>query len=292
MASLRFQASAVACLLVLGVSACATPSDTDVMQALAPAPPSAVETAALLAVADRALDNGEYRDAYAQYGRVLEADPKNENARIGIAETYLAASQAKEALAIFREVGNSTSPKVRLAAHQGQGICLLMLGEAQPAYDALARVVAEDPSLWRSWLALGRYHDQQQAWSASAEAYQRSLATTTRPHMVHNNWGMSLLAQGRPAEAALHFEQALTARPDFDVARNNLRLALALQGKYEEALAGADGTELPSALNNVGYAALLRGDTEEAQKYLTRAMETSPRFNEVAWRNLRRIEGE
>ena len=69
-------------------------------------------------------------------------------------------------------------------------------------------------------------------------------------------------------------------------ARENLRLAFAWQGKYLRAISGAEGTEMGKVLNNVGFIALLRGDFENAEAYLLRAMEVDPRFNEAASRNL------
>ena len=39
-------------------------------------------------------------------------------------------------------------------------------------------------------------------------------------------------------------------------------------------------------MNNVGYVAMLREDYGRARAYLTRAMEVSPSFYDVAWKNL------
>ena len=66
----------------------------------------------------------------------------------------------------------------------------------------------------------------------------------------------------------------------------NLRLALAWSGRYAHAMTGATDEDISKVLNNVGYVALLRGDFDNAEAYLLRAMEADPSFNKVAWRNL------
>ncbi len=65
----------------------------------------------------------------------------------------------------------------------------------------------------------------------------------------------------------------------------NLRLALAWDGEYALALAGAEDGGLARALNNVGYVALLRGDQDNAESLFLRAIETDPAFNTIAARN-------
>ena len=50
----------------------------------------------------------------------------------------------------------------------------------------------------------------------------------------------------------------------------------------------ADGAErLPDALNNAGYAALLRGDYPQARILFLKAIDASPSFYEPSWSNLR-----
>jgi Flp pilus assembly protein TadD len=39
-------------------------------------------------------------------------------------------------------------------------------------------------------------------------------------------------------------------------------------------------------LNNIGFIAVMRGDYDNAEAYLLRAMEADPRYNETAARNL------
>jgi Tfp pilus assembly protein PilF len=95
-----------------------------------------------------------------------------------------------------------------------------------------------------------------------------------------------MLMQKRLEEAVADFNRALRMDPEFEVARENLRLALAWQGKYVHAMAGASNRDMPRILNNTGFIALMRGDYGNAEAYLLRAMEIDPMYNDTAARNL------
>jgi Flp pilus assembly protein TadD len=243
-----------------------------------------------LVVAEAAYESGRYSEALAEYTRLLETDPRDEEARLGMADSYMAAGGAKQASVIYATLVNSETPKIRLGAEQGRGLSLLMLGDLDAGHTQLLEVAAEEPSLWRTWNALGWSYDKRRDWLAAEDAYRHAVGLSPVPHVVLNNWGMSLVAQGNPAAAAVKFKRAVEIRPDFDVARNNLQVALGLQGKYREALAATDDHRKPAALNNVGYAALLRGDRERAEQYFVKAVEDSPRYNRAAWKNLKYID--
>jgi len=103
--------------------------------------------------------------------------------------------------------------------------------------------------------------------------------------------GMSYLMQHRFDEAIAQFEQAITLDPNLKVATRNMRMAYALQGKYVEALAGVPDKDMPDELNNVGYAAMLRGEYDVARAYLSRAIEMSPAYHRQASANLEQLEG-
>ena len=131
-----------------------------------------------------------------------------------------------------------------------------------------------------------RAYDQKSRWQEAQDAYDKALAAKPDAAMVINNIGMSELLQHRYQDAAGTFQKALDVDPGLDVARSNLRIALAWQGRYDEALVGAGSSGRSDALNNVGYIAMLRGDYQSAQKYLSQALEGSPIYQEQAASNL------
>lgn len=96
------------------------------------------------------------------------------------------------------------------------------------------------------------------------------------------NLGLTLLEQGRMAEAAEGFEEALQIRPDFGLAHYQLGRVLAQQGRLdvaerELALAMRHAPDLPDA--HYGYATLLLrrdGGSDEALRHLRRAASLAP----------------
>jgi Flp pilus assembly protein TadD len=208
---------------------------------------------------------------------------------MGLGEAEVLLGEHAAALEHSRKAAGLAGARTFLKARalHNAGVALLLTDRPQQAEQELEAAVEFDPSSWRAWNALGRARDARRAWEEAAAAYERALTLAPDEGAVLNNFGMSKLSAGDPDGAAELFVRALEASPDLAPAETNLRLALALGGRYEEALAGVDAENLPAALNNVGYAALLRGDYAQARVLFLRAIDASPGFYEPAWSNLR-----
>jgi Flp pilus assembly protein TadD len=273
--------------LVVGISAaavgCASVGGPPPETSGAMAAPGALE------VAQNALAEERYRHARSWYQKVLQAEPHNERAKLGLAETWLGDGQRQNAMTLFEEL--VPSPAVGAEALQGKGIALLADGEGEAAGVALRAAVARDARLWRAWNALGLLFDGKQDWAAAADAYAKAAAAAPGSAVPHNNWGVSLMTQKRYAEAAEQFARAIALAPDSEATKTNLRLALAFQGRYAEAMAGVQQEDVPTLLNNIGYVAMLRGEKDRAKAYFLRSMELSPNYNQRAARNLQTLEG-
>jgi Tfp pilus assembly protein PilF len=254
-----------------------------------PDTPGAIAAPGALEVAQNALAEERYGYARNWFQKVLQADPHNERAKLGLAETYLGDGVRQSALSLFNELTQSSV--VSAEALQGKGIVLLADSKTAEARAALRAAVDRDPSLWRAWNALGLSFDGEQNWEAAAAAYAKAAEAAPTSAIPYNNWGVSLMTQKRYAEAAKWFARAIALAPDFEASRTNLRLALAFQGRYAEAMAGVQQEDVPALLNNIGYVAMLRGEKDRAKAYFLRSMELSPNFNEPAARNLEVLEG-
>jgi len=103
---------------------------------------------------------------------------------------------------------------------------------------------------------------------------------------VLNNRGFSRLSQKNPELAIPDFVAALQKKPDLTAARNNLRLAMSMQGEYDRAIKGAAATDQAAVLNNAGFAAMLRGDYGKAKELLTQAMKMKGGYYALAAANL------
>lgn len=272
---------ALACALAL--SACATggdgsPSTSARAMDFDPEP--------LLERADTALADGLPEAAMGHYQIVLRHQPENPRARLGMAEINLAAGDLSSAKAVFEDLADH--PDLGPQARQGLGLTHLKAGRIDKARAPLEAAVLADDSLWRAWNGLGMVHDRTGDWSEARRSYDAALAAAP-PRMtgiVHNNLGFSLLLQGLHDEAVPHLMEAALRERGINLPRTNLRLALAWQGRYAEAVAGARPAERAAVLNNVGYVALLRGDLEEAESLLSRAIDGSASHFDPAWNNL------
>lgn len=277
----RLAVVSVLCAIVL--AGCATTSGE-------PAPNAEVAIGDdLRARAATALETRRAAQAKQLYGTILTQAPDDADALRGLGEAEVLLGEYEAALEHSRKAAGLAGDRsdIEARARHNAGVALLLTNRPQEAEQELEAAVALDPHSWRAWNALGRARDAGRAWEEARAAYERALALAPEEAAVLNNFGLSKLSAGDPDGAAALFARALEASPDLATAETNLRLALALGGRYEEALAGVDATELPDALNNAGYAALLRGDYPQARSLFLRAIDASPTFYEPAWSNLR-----
>ncbi len=277
--------AAVAVVMLAATAGCETLSQeqpNELEAAILPSiEPVAPET---LIFVERALAEGRLDDAGRLIERVLLAEPENWEAQLLLAELHLASGDAETAAPIFESLVDNADVGAR--ALQGLGIALTLQGVLDRGVENLQQAVAQDPGLWRAWNALGYYHDSNRDWPAAANSYGKALEGNPDSILIYNNRGFSMLMQRRLEEAVADFDRVLQMDPDFEVARENLRLALAWQGKYIHAMAGAPDADMARILNNVGFIALMRGDYGNAEAYLLRAMEADPAYNATAARNL------
>lgn len=241
----------------------------------------------LVRKAEAALTDGRHAEAGHHYKRIVAIDPASIAARFGMAEIRLAAGDASRAQELFE--GLVDHPDYGPRALQGRGLARLMLGQHRAAEDDLRKAVGRDPSLWRAWNGLAQIQDGERAWTASRGSYEKALTVVPDSPVVHNNLGFSFMMQGRVEEATRAFLTALRRQPDLKAAQANLRLALAWEGRYVDALAGVGMAQLPEVLNNLGYVAMVKGDLPVAEAYFTRAIEASPSYYRIAAENLIRL---
>lgn len=276
-------------LCMLALSGCAGTSPDKHSDQIGVATKAQVDpiTPAMLVLPEAAYEAGRYSDALQLYRELLVRDPNNVRVKLGIADCELASNDPTGANQLYQELEGDSSIHPRVL--QGQGIALLRLGQNVPAEKALKDAVAADPKLWRAWNALGALYDANQKWEDADQAYAKALALEPRSAVVNNNLGFSLLSQGKLKEAIQTIQTALAIDPALQPAQMNLRIALALDGRYDEATAGAQGPTLSATLNNVGFAAMARGDYAKAESYFTQSVSASSSYEEMASKNLEEL---
>jgi Flp pilus assembly protein TadD len=273
-----------ALILALALVGCtAGPPSAPVAPAATAADPAALEARAVTA-----LGTGRASQARDLYRALLQQQPGDASASAGLAEAERLLGQHDRALAHARDAfeNDEAPPEVKAQALVTAGAVLLVQGRNAEAEDRLLQAVALEPGDWRAWNALGQARDQRQAWAAAEQAYRMALGLAPEEVAVLNNFGMSQLGAGNYQRAEELFTRTLGLAPDLQLVQTNLRLALALQGRYDAALSGMNIGQTPESLNNVGYAALVRGDYLKARALFLQAIDASPSFYEPAWKNL------
>ncbi|MBI3011354.1 MAG: tetratricopeptide repeat protein [Candidatus Omnitrophica bacterium] len=107
---------------------------------------------------------------------------------------------------------------------------------------------------------------------------------------AHYNLGIALAEQGKAEEAGTHFVEALRLDPNYAEAHGNLGAVLAKQGKAEEAVdhyrrALRLNPSLAEAHHNLGIALAEQGRYEEAVEQFAQALALNPNIAQVG-RNL------
>jgi tetratricopeptide (TPR) repeat protein len=73
-------------------------------------------------------------------------------------------------------------------------------------------------------------------WKNSIELFNYTLRATNNNYMAHTNLGIALAAEGKIDEAVSHYRTALQIRPNDDSTHYNMANALKKQGANEEAI--------------------------------------------------------
>ena len=259
-----------ALLLPLLVAA-ATPAAT----APVPAAPAPIDYARMI---DEAIDGGRAIQAETMLGQWrAEAQPADAQP-LAIATARLALAQGRDGEAEAAFAGMSQAGSIDCRVDEGLGIARLRLGRPQEALAPLQRAVAACAGRWRAWNGLGVAYDDAKSWTASAAAYERAFQLTDKPVLLLNNYGMSLMAQGRAEEAAAIFDKARDMAPDDAKIITNGDAAYVMSGRDIQRRPTDDADAWAKRLSDAGQVALRIGDVAKGQAYLSRAMTESERF--------------
>jgi Flp pilus assembly protein TadD len=115
------------------------------------------------------------------------------------------------------------------------GLSQIAARDPQDALRPLALLVEADPHDWKDRSALGAALDQLGRFTEARQAYAEALAIQPNEVSVLTNMGVSHLMEGDPAAAEPVLRQAAALPNAPPETRQNLAIALALQGKFGEA---------------------------------------------------------
>ena len=226
---------------------------------------------------DDAIDGSRILQAETMLAQWRSAsEPGARPVEIATARLALTKGEVQEAETRFAAISSAGSDDCRV--NEGLGIARLRLGRAGQSLTPLSRAVDSCPGRWRAWSALAVAYDQAQSWSLSAVAYERAFQLTDRPVQVLNNYGMSLVAQGKADKAVIIFDKAREMAPDDARIIANGDTAHVMAGRDISRRTADDADTWAKRLTNAGQVALRIGDATKARAYLSQAMTQSERF--------------
>lgn len=131
---------------------------------------------------------------------------------------------------------------------------------------------------------------QVKLWQNSVRLFNHTLKVTVNNPLIHNNLGVALARQGKDQEAMVHYRKALEIIPNYADVYVNLGILLSRQGRDQEALAHfiqalQFNPDNIEAHNNLGVILSKEGKTQDAIAHFTKALRINPNYAE-AYSNL------
>lgn len=252
---------------------------------------SAFEALGPLITARAQFANGEFTQSYKNYSAVFLHDPDNIEVLFGLADSALAIGKDDIAAKAYTKIAKyNLTPEQSIAQFTGLVLAEISEGTLENPEKSLKQALNIQPENFKLWNALGQEYDNQERWQEAWYAYQKAEKMGFSQAGLHNNLGMSFLAQKKHQGAISHFKYAIRLAPESLQFQNNYRFALLMSGDYRAALENVSDDEAGTLLGDAGYIAMQREDYALARILLEKAVEISPSYNQRAARNLEQLE--
>jgi Flp pilus assembly protein TadD len=171
----------------------------------------------------------------AKLGAAYQADPSDPAKAIAYANALGGIGQTEKQLQILKQVYLNNPTDAKIAAIYGKK--LVGAGQGNAAIPVLDPVAASPAADWRIHSALASAYDQAGQFQDAKSQYEKALAKKPGETSVLNNMGMSYILQGDPKSAETILRQAAQSPQSKNEPRirQNLALAVGLQGRFDEA---------------------------------------------------------
>lgn len=235
-----------------------------------------LDSEALLARAQSAVEQNDYRTAIIDLKTVLQREPENKDARLALGQVYLQVAEPYAAEKELRKAIELGVPKSSVVVFLGDALL------AQKIYDmVLAEIDVEDAAndddrislqLIRAeaHLALGRP-------DSARQLYVEVLEKDPENPAAYLGMASTYMLERQSQQAAVSIDRAIEVGPDYAPAwlaratfRLNARLPDAAKADFERvielAAAGEDRNTLPTALAGLTDIHLLQGNIQAARR--------------------------
>ncbi|MGI9392944.1 MAG: tetratricopeptide repeat protein [Parvibaculales bacterium] len=178
-------------------------------------------------------ENPLLRTQYA--AQIYEQSPNDSKAALAYARHLRGLGSYGKALQVLERAETITPNHPKLLHEYGK--TLLVLGRFGDAQVKLSRASLLDKGHWQNWSLLGVALDYEQQPDRAEHAHSQALKLSNEGYTALVNMGVSLLLSGKWEEASFYLERADAHKKADGYARQNLALALGLQGNYKKAAA-------------------------------------------------------
>lgn len=219
---------------------------------------SKLDSGAMIRIADRVREGGDYNTALRMYRDALERNPDNYQALLGLGATQSALRQHDDAHRTFSQA-LAINPGSAGARH-GIANSLIARGRPRAALSELEELAVLDPRNSSVYNAMGVALDLLGQNRAAQVRYGIGLDLAPEKKSIRNNLALSFV-MGGDYDTGIALLRDLAREPGNNLrTRQNLALAYGLSGDFEsaEAVAGMDLTE-DAVQSNLTFYAEIRG---------------------------------
>jgi serine/threonine-protein kinase len=232
---------------------------------------------ALWAKYEDALDTALTARALAAAEQALRLDPGSASIRVALATIHLGTGKVDEAVSALQQAIQQRPNNDE--AHRLLARALVRQGKTDAAIAEFQRAIAIRPGYWLNHSALGGFYFRAGRYAEAAMAFQRVTEVQPDSAWGYTNLGAAYAASGDNQRALQNFKRSIAIAPD-EVALSNVGTIHYAEGRYAEAAQAFEqavrlGPNNPVGHRNLGDAYLKRDRRDQAMAEYGKALDLS-----------------
>lgn len=226
-------------------------------------------------------NKSDYKNAVADYTKVLKLKPNYAEAYHNRGVTHLKQGEYTQALADFK---SALKLKPNYAdAYYGRGLAYSSLGKYSQAINDYNKTLKLKPKYADVYHSRGRAYSKQGNYPQAITDYTKALKLKPDDANIYHNRGLAYLKQGKYPQAIADYTKALKLKPKYAAAYHGRGLAYSSLGKYPQAIDDYNQTlqlkpSYAAAHNDRGLAYLKQGNHTQALADFNSALKLKPGY--------------
>ncbi|RHX92064.1 tetratricopeptide repeat protein [Leptospira stimsonii] len=224
--------------------------------------------------ANKLFETAHYEKAIPLYQEAFQKTGKL-TLYVKIAECYLALGNEEKGISMLENPPQGTR---NLQSREAIYAFLLRKGEIDKAEEGFKEILSKKPDSYYSHYQMGIIHLQKKKYEASIDSFDRSILLNTDFVAARIGKGISTYHAGNKKLAREEFEAAMQQDSDNELAPYNIGIILFNDNLYNEAVTIfkdiiQKNPDFPDAHYELSYIYYKRGDFDQAEKEIRRALE-------------------